>query len=205
MKNLSICHQDEEKSGNSFLKIIGIQQQKCHLQYNSFDLYIPQDILPNIHGFDDMKTLLKNKDITQYNYQPKYLYKGLLFALNACRKGKSYSMPMEIYDHGEISETSGLFAEKNQKVCVITLYNAMTIDADATDYSVICRISEDVLNNILTHYTDMIAQYGEKRYFSAQGKVQVKREEHNSQTALVDKEILFYLQQKNHCRKPSAL
>lgn len=202
MKNLRLCQTDEEKNESSLLKIMESNQGKCHLRYNTYDLFVPHEILTNIHGFDDIKALLKNKDITQYNYHPQYVYKGLLYALNACQNGKTYTVPMEIYTHDEITETTGLFAEIKQKICIITLYNAMTIDENVTDYSVTCRITNDVLENVLAHYTDLLKKYGAKRYVQ-HGKIQTQSEQHNTKTELADKEILFYLQNKNHCQKPN--
>ena len=201
--SLSKCQADKTIKKTLFIaekaEIIGREKNRCHIEYNFFDLYVPMDILPNIHSFDDLQTLLKNKDIAQYKNVPDYDYKGMLFALSACRKKTDYYGSWQQQEDLNVVTMRGMSAENVDDVCEIKLTNKVDVDGILYDYSVTCRIPDTDLQEILNLYSELLEKYDQKRQVLGLGKVNVTPAQHNAETDLADKELMFYLQQKDYC------
>ncbi len=182
----------------STIQIIERKDEKCHLRYAEFDLYVPFDVLPNIHGFDDLQTLLRNPEIAHYNFQPQYIYNGLLYALNSCAQKRDYLgiEKKEKRDNKQIKQ--GLEAEFANDVCTVYLISELEVENVRQDYTVTCRIDTATIANLLNYYRELLDKYGEKR-FMAQGKMRVRSEVENEQTRQADDELMFFMQQKGLC------
>lgn len=179
-------------------QIIGLEDEKCHLQYADFDLYIPFNVLENIHSFDDLQVLLHNSEVARYNFQPQYVYNGLLHALNSCARGMDYLGVEHKEAQGNKLVKQGLEAEVSNDVCTIYLISELEIDGLRQDYTVSCRIDMATIFGLLNYYRELLAKFGERR-FVAQGKMRVRSEVENEQTRRADAELMYFMQQKGLC------
>ena len=195
--------QNEKDASDAPLIIIGIEENSCHLKYGDFDLYLPLDVLPNLHGFDDLQILLRNREIAHFNYQPQYVYTGLLHALNSCGRGTDYLGIEQNTEHGNIRTTSSLEAEFFQDVCTIYLVSTLEIEGAVTDYTVTCKIGTNAVAGLLNYYHDLLEKYGEKRIV-VNGKPKIVSEKENEETKQADAELMFFLQQKGYCQRPNS-
>ena len=201
MKNLLICSPDSESQNERFVKILGIEKEYCLLQYANFDLHVPQTLLGNIHGFDDIEKLLKNKDIAHYNYRADYIYDGLMYALNACFNKKDYEGKQEELADEYVIINRGLHAEFVNNVCTVYLSNTQDIDGVITDYGVTCTLPYNIVQGLEPYFKDLADKYGEKRGFGADGHIMVTREQKNKQTHEADIALMYYLQKNGYCKK----
>lgn len=208
MNNLLICKPDvaenTQDASASSARIVGKEKDECHLQYADFDLYVPFDILPNIHGFDDLNILLRNQEISRYNYQPQYLYTGLLHALNACNRGTSYLGAQKTIEIGNKRITKALEAEVSDDVCTVYLVSEFEVEDSLRDYTVTCRIGTAAIGGLLNYYRELLNKYGEKKVMK-NGRAQVVSEQENDETRKADAELMFFLQQKGYCRRPNEI
>lgn len=201
MNALSQCKPAQEKNqfdASATVQIIGQENEKCHLQYADFDLYVPFDILPNIHGFDDLQILLHNPEMAHYNFQPKYVYNGLLHALNSCARGMDYLGIENKETQGNKKIKQGLEAEFSHDICTVYLISELEVENVRQDYTVTCRIDSTTIAGLLNYYRELLDKFGERR-FVAQGKMRVRSEIENEQTRRADAELLFFMQQKGLC------
>jgi hypothetical protein len=201
MKNLITCNEDEESSGERTLTIVGKKEGKCRLQYANFEMDVPMTLLGNIHGFDDLETLLKNKDISHYNYKADYIYDGLMYALNSCYNKKDYDGNREELADEYVTITRGLYAEFSNDVCSVYLLNTQDIEGATTDYGVTCKLPYKEIAGLEGYFKDLVAKYGEKRSFGDDGKITVTREQKNEHTHEADVALMYYLQKGGYCRK----
>lgn len=201
MKSLLTCKTDIESDGERQIEILERQDDNCHLKYANFDLNIPMDILGNIHSFDDVETLLKNKDFATYNYRADYIYDGLMYALNACSEKKDYDGKTEELVDSYVTINRGLSAEFINNNCKVYIYNQQNIEGVVTDYGVTCTLSYKAVNDLKDYFKDTIEKYGEKRSFGSHGRIMVKREQQNSETHDVDIALMYYLQQNGYCQR----
>lgn len=201
MKNLMACNPDTQSDEERRLEIVGQKNGNCLLKYADFDLNVPLTLLGNIHSFDDVETLLKNKDIAHYNHRADYIYSGLMYALNACFNKKNYDGKQdEITDEYVIIER-GLDAEFINDVCTVYLRNTQNIDGIITDYGVTCTLPYKAVQELEPYFKNIAEQYGEKRGFSADGHITVTREQENKQTKEADIALMYYLQKNGYCKK----
>lgn len=202
---MNALHQCKPASDNNRLngadsaaEIVGQEAGKCHLRYADFDLFIPLEVLPNIHGFDDLQILLRNPEMAKYNFKPQYIYNGILHALNSCAKGVDYLGTENKKISGDKQIRQALEAEFANDVCTIYLVSELEVEGVLQDYTVTCRIDSKTIAGLLNYYRELLDKYGEKR-FLAQGKVRVRSEIENEQTRQADDELMFFLQQKGYC------
>lgn len=200
MEKLRACEAVKETEAENEVEIVGIADGKCQLKYMDFDLNVPMNILENIHGFDDLTTLLKNQDIAHYNYQPTYTYDGLMYAVTACAKQTNYfGVQEKSLRHGtEINR--GLTAEYADKVCTIKLQNDVTKDGKTEDYGVVCRLSDEVLDSLEPYFKELAEKYGERHEF-AYGRARVLPPSHNQETHEADITLMYFMQQNGYCSK----
>lgn len=201
MKSLLACRADTESDGERQIEILGAEKEICHLKYANFDINVPMDILANIHSFDDVETLLKNKDFATYNYRADYIYDGLMYALNACSEKKDYDGETEELVDSYVTVNRGLSAEFINGNCKIYIYNQQNIEGVITDYGVTCTLPYKAVDSLKGYFKDTIEKYGEKRSFGRHGRIMVKREQQNNETHDVDIALMYYLQQNGYCQK----
>ncbi len=188
MGSLYECSPAEERqniTGYEAVSILGKVNGRCQLKYDDFVLTLPTELLPNIHSMTDIRQLLLNKDLTQY--QPQYEYDGLLRELNVCsQSGSGHNAYLHRQTRNEISITKGLTSKVEDGGCTIRLLNQLSMNDSFQDYSVTCHIPASDMELILEAYADLLADKNpsEDAYKKA------------------DAEIMFRLQQVGYCKKP---
>lgn len=192
MASLQVCRPNSETKDNRTFSIIGIQNNKCRMTYGNYILNVPLSLLSSIHGFDDLKTFLKNKDMAKYKYLPEYTYEGLIYALRACANKEKYYGIEEEEKRVDALITRGLSAEYNEGNCTINLQNDLELDEGIFDYGVTCSLSEDVINELMPYFTDIFPKYK-----------QIELTEIHKHKELRDADIalMYYLQQHEFCRR----
>ena len=204
MSSLRRCNLDSIVEDTGYeLKIAGMEKGICRLEYADFVINVPQTVLDNIHGFDDVRILLKNKEFARYNYQPEYDYNGLIYAFGACLDNKEYMGDEKELSNEEVVITSSLSAEIIDDKCIIALNNQLDVEGSITDYGVTCKLSKKVMEELKEYFADIIEKYGEKRVFGPDGKIQVIQPQQNKKTHDADIALMYYMQQKGYCRKNS--
>lgn len=201
MKNLITCSTDTESQNDRTVEIAGPQNGYCLLQYANFDLHVPLTLLGNIHGFDDIEKLLKNKDIAHYNYRADYIYDGLMYALNACFNKKNYEGKQEELADEYVTIERGLYADFINDTCSVYLSNTQNIEGVITDYGVTCTLPYKTVQDLEPYFKDLAEKYGEKRGFAADGHIMITREQKNKHTKDADIALMYYLQKNGYCKK----
>lgn len=201
MKNLLLCKIDEETDGEKKVNIMGMKGNTCLIRYANFELNVPQTLLGNIHGFDDLELLLKNKDIAHYNYRADYVYDGIVYALNACFNRKNYDGNQEELTDEYVLINRGLYAEFMNDICVIYLVNQQNVEGVTTDYGVTCKLPYKEVTRLEEYFKDLVNKYGEKRKIGSDGHIFVQQEQKNTKTKEADIALMYYLQQNNYCQK----
>ena len=207
IKSLQLCKPDSEEHRillfERKIEITGRDNDICHLAYEGFDLSVPMEVIPNIHGFDDINVLLKNKDMAHYNYSPEYIYDGLVHAFNSCYNKHDYHGLEETKMDGNIKILRGLTAQYEDKACVIYLTNEVKIEDNVLDYSVMCRLTDETMEELMPKFADVLQKYGERRQFNNRGFVVMSQAQENSETKDADIALMYYMQQKEYCKKPN--
>lgn len=206
MLSLQACRPDsEERTIARFsheIEIIGKENNICHVVYDMYDLKIPLDVVPNIHGFDDVKTLLKNEEIASFNYKPEYVYDGLVHAYNACRNKHSYYGLKDLRRVSDVVISRSMNAEYDGKACIINLNNDVEHEGQITDYGVMCRLTDKTIEDLWPIFEDILNKYGERQTIGADGKTEIMHGVNNKKTKEADIALMFYMQQQGYCRKP---
>jgi len=186
------------------IEVIGKENKRCHVKYDLFDLNIPLEIIPSIHGFDDIKTLLKNREITKYHHKPEYVFDGLVHAYNACRNKHSYYGTKEVKRMNDIVITRGMNAQYDGKACIINLTNDVTIEGGTTDYSTMCRLTDKTIEELWPIFEEVLTRYGEEGEFGPNGRFRISRAAvENKETHDADLALMMYMQQEEYCKRPN--
>lgn len=201
MKNLLYCKPDFEEDDKREVEILGVENNRCHLTYANFDLKIPLTLLSNVRSFENVETLLKNKDIANYNYRADYIYDGLMYAVDACHKKKNYEGRDEELADDYVSINRGLNSEFINGMCSIYLRNLQNIDGVTTDYGVTCRLPYKVVEALEPYFKDLAQKYGEKQQIDAGGQLKIIRAQTNKKTKEADIALMYYLQKNGYCQK----
>lgn len=201
MKSLIGCKPDTESNQGNTVEIIGIKDQYCQIKYANFDLSVPPTLLGNIHSFDDVETLLKNKDIAHYSYRADYIYDGLVYALAACSDKRDYYGKQDEISDEYVTIVRGLSSEFVNGICTINLQNTQSIEGVDTDLGVVCTLPYKEVQKLEAYFKDIVEKYGEKRGFGADGHIMVKPAEQNNTTHEGDIALMYYLQKNGFCKK----
>ena len=201
MKNLIGCKPDTESNSENQIEIEGMKDGRCLIKYSNFDLRVPSTLLGNIHSFDDVETLLKNKDIAHYNYRADYIYDGLVYALAACYDKKDYYGKQDELSDEYVTIIRGLSSEFVNGICTVNLQNTQSIEGVDTDFGVVCTLPYKEVQNLESYFKDIVEKYGEKRGFGADGRIMVKPAEQNKETHEGDIALMYYLQKNGFCKK----
>ncbi|MBO6281929.1 MAG: hypothetical protein J6N49_05315 [Alphaproteobacteria bacterium] len=186
------------------IEVIGKENKYCHVKYDLFDLNLPLEVIPSIHGFDDIKTLLKNKEIAKYNHKPEYVFDGLVHAYNACHNKHSYYGVKEVKRENDILITRGMNAVYDGKACVINLTNDVEIEGEKTDYSTMCRLTNKTMDELWPIFEDVLTKYGEEGAFGPNGRFRISRAAiENKETHDADLALMMYMQQEEYCMRPN--
>ena len=202
MASMNECKKNEAINGNRILKIIGKKEDNCRLQYGNYVLNIPMTLLSNIHSFDDVEVVLKNPDLAQYKYLPKYIYDGLMYALDSCSRQADYSGKEEREISAEAFIVRGINAKYTDNTCFIYLENTLKLkfENDRTvDYGFTCSIPQDKLEELVPYFADIAA---------ANPAPEDVRAELPKEVRDADIALMYYLQQNDYCAKnkqPDAL
>ena len=186
------------------INVVGKEKSYCHVVYDQFDLNIPFEIISNIHGFDDVKTLLKNKEIAHFNYKPEYVFDGLVHAYNACHNKHSYYGAKEVKRLNDVLITRGMNAEYDGKACIINLTNDVEIEGEVTDYSTMCRLTDKTIEELWPFFEEVLSKYGEKGEVGPNGRFRISKVAiENKETHNADLALMMYMQQEEYCKRPN--
>lgn len=195
MASLTVCEKNQTEENNRVLKIIGAKNEKCRLQYGNYELNIPMTLLSNIHSFDDLEVVLKNQDLAHYNYLPKYVYDGLMYALDSCTRQKDYFGIEEKEVSAEAFITRGINAKYQNNTCFIYLENILRLKFEnnrAVDYGYTCKVSKEKLEELTPYFADIVAANPEPEDI---------RTERTKDVRDADIALMYYLQQNDYCAK----
>ena len=194
MESLINCKPDKIANGNILFTIVGEREKNCHMQYGNYELNVPKTLLSNIHGFDDLDVLVKNRDVASYKYFPKYMYDGLIYALDSCSRKEEYLGLEEGEKLSDASVTRGLKAEYKENTCIIYLQNDLKLDFEDTveDYGYTCRLPQEAVDELLPYFKDIIAQHNEE---------DIPLDERPKEVRDADIALMYYLQQNDYCTK----
>ncbi|MBQ9271727.1 MAG: hypothetical protein IJ218_05650 [Alphaproteobacteria bacterium] len=196
MASLRICRPDSETNGRRVFTIKGMRNDKCYLTYGNYILNVPTNVLNNIHSFDDLHRILKNKDMARYKYLPEYTYEGLIYALDACaHKEKYFGVEIE-QRRVDAVITRGLSAEYRGEFCEIYLQNELELEDDLRDYGVTCSLKQEVIDELEPYFADIIEQYPDIETTKLHTVKEIKD---------ADIALMYYLQQNNYCTKNNEL
>lgn len=196
MASLRICREDSESKDGRTFTIKGLRNDKCCLTYGNYILNVPTSLLSSIHGFDDLKAFLKNKDMTRYKYLPKYTYEGLVFALDACvHKEKFYGVEEE-EKRVDATIVRGLSADYFDNHCEIYLQNELELENETLDYGVTCRLPQATIDELEPYFSDIIKKYD---------NVETMQMHQHKEIRDADIALMYYLQQNNYCSKNNEL
>ena len=135
------------------IEIIGWESKKCHVKYQDFDLYIPQNKLSSIKTIPNITDLLTDESITHYT--PKFQTQGLVSRLKDCASLQSpyegFSSSQKINDI-EISNKMGM--EKSDTECIITFENSLNLNNQKKTYLNTCRVNLDIIPELTTLITE---------------------------------------------------
>ncbi len=201
MMGLRKCQPSSEVKPPHKAAVLGMDKGVCLVRYDGFDLRIPPAVLANINNFDDLQVLLKNKDITTFNYKPEYNYKGLMYAVEACHKKVDYYSEREQKKNNGFEIVRGLRSMYINDICTINLDNKLYIDGSMRDYSVQCQLPAKVLDEIRPYFEDLLKKYGARRRIGAKGRILVNDEEFNEKTREADDALMYYMQQNGYCQQ----
>lgn len=192
MNSLMKCQPDTADNEGRILKIVGIIEDKCHLEYGNYVLDLPPTILNNIHSFDDLQTVIKNSDFTKYNYTPNYTYEGVIYALDACAKQEEYMGIEEDEKLVDAVVTRGLNAEYKDGICTIYLQNELDLDGKYFDYGVVCRLPQSEIDELEPYFKDIVAKYAAPDASDA---------EQPKEAQDADIALMYYLQKNGFCKQ----
>lgn len=155
--SLQNCQKDiEEKSLmmlTETIEIIGWEKEKCHIKYQDFDLYIPQDKLSTIKTIPNITDLLTDESITRY--KPKFQTQGLVSRLKDC---PSLQSPYDSFSSSQktnnIEISNKMSMEKSETECIITFENSVNINKQKKTYLNTCRVNLDIIPELTTLITD---------------------------------------------------
>lgn len=155
--SLQNCKEDREEKSLMMLtetiEIIGWEKEKCHIKYQDFDLYIPQDKLSTIKTIPNITDLLTDESITRY--KPKFQTRGLVSRLKDC---PSLQNPYESFRSSQktnnIEISNKMSMEKSETECIITFENSVNINKQKKTYLNTCRVNLDIIPELTTLITD---------------------------------------------------
>lgn len=198
MESLVSCRPDKAVRGRMTLEIVGEKGKNCHLKYGHYELNVEKTLLANVHGFDDMEILVKNKDVARYKYFPKYMYDGLIYALSSCADKQEYIGLEENEKLSDASVTRGLNAEYKDDTCIIYLKNNLWLDFEnvGQDYGYTCRVPQDDVAELLPYFKDIVAKYNDE---------DLPLDERPKEVRDADIALMYYLQQNDYCTKNRQL
>ena len=201
MNSMRSCQPAQISKDTHTLAIVQKESQYCLLKYDDFELRVPYSVVGNIHSFEDLTPILKNQDITSYNYTPDYDYGGLMYAVNACFNRTDYYGTKNITQTEKFTLDKEFYAEFRNDICVITLSNIVTVGDIVINHNVTCSLPYTEVTKLEEYIKDLIAQYGEKREFSADGRIVNREAAHNNETRQADIALMYYIQQNGFCNK----
>ena len=188
------------------VEMLGWKDDKCHLSYRNFDLYVPKEKLAELLTFDDITDLVFSLPDAEYNYQNAYNYDGLMFELASCyRKTEPVENHRQRMHFGEKMEiTNGVLRQDNENSCKVELVNTLTLESKTTDYGVICEVPNEELEAIIAPYLKYADEFGEKSFENADGNMEWHGSTSTDQTRRIDAKLLYTLQTKNYCKLKNA-
>lgn len=148
MASLQKCQPDKEEKNliiaKETFRIIGPDQDTCHLKYEGFDVYIPQKDLPNIKEVKNVTDLLGDEKFSRYTpiFDPEGLVNEVSNCPNITKAEESSSKRTQLRN---IQIKDQIQTENNGTECVITLKNSLVIKGKTQNFTQTCRVDLKII------------------------------------------------------------
>ncbi|MBQ8436828.1 MAG: hypothetical protein IJX20_04175 [Alphaproteobacteria bacterium] len=174
---------------NMEAEIIGMENDKCHVKYEDFDLYIPMLKMADITSWVDIMELCEDATISKYT--PNYYTDGAMFALYDCMQGNSVSGSSSMRTN---NVERGFNAKHEENKCILTFVNKVKAGDEVLDYSKICEVNVASIAVVLQPYETLIQN---NKGINEDGHYSSHRSD--EQTRKADKEIFELLEKSGVC------
>lgn len=168
----------------------------------TFDLNIPMVDLPKIKTYEDLEELRKNPEISTLVYADKYNYANLMSELNQC-KGYQFlhhnGRATTEYPAINVTLITDMTAQLKEDICELTFVNEVTVDGKFMNYTVVCKVPEEKIAELLEPYRDLVDLYGAKEIVNADGSISSRTAVSNEKTSHVDAKLMYELQTAGYC------
>lgn len=180
------------------LEIKGWKDGKCIIEYKDFTIRLPQEKLENIQSWDNISEVIKDRIISEYNYEKNYIYDDLLFAIDACinKDGSNGEFTQSI---GEIEIIKSLEYKRTANGCKIAFVNKLKRGNKSEIYTKKCKLPEDYIQGIKKKYYTLLEQYGSKSGIDEKGFLYAQSVKSNEDTKAADEEIWLEINENNYC------
>ena len=184
------------------IEIRGEENDNCKIRLMTFDLNIPMVDLPQIKTYEDLEELRKNPEISTLVYADKYNYANLMSELNQC-KGYQFlhhnGRATTEYPAINVTLITDMTAQLKEDICELTFVNEITVDGKFMNYTVVCKVPEEKIAELLEPYRDLVDLYGAKEIVNADGSISSRTAVSNEKTSHVDAKLMYELQTAGYC------
>ena len=179
LKSLYMCEKASVSRNVMFIsdniEIKGWKADKCIIEYNDFIFQLPLEKLESIKTWNDINSMIK--DVTLCEYQPRYTYNNLLFAISSClQEDGSEGIYSENNENMTIKKS--LEYKKTSTGCDISFINLLDRGNGEENYTKTCKLPESYVQFVRNKYSELIKEYGPKSgdgyYYGAESNDQTK-------------------------------
>lgn len=179
ISSLNSCTQDREELSflmfsHHYAEIIGKKDYLCHVRTNDFDFYIPEDIIPTLTDFRKLYELVSDKNIATYRKIENYMFDNIYSYVNKCQHSNYTTSSSGGFDENIYSVTRSISSSYKNNECALKLKNTLKIKDEKFDYSLICTISDEDRNAIISKYSGLLSNNTEKEELIKVGKFILK-------------------------------
>jgi hypothetical protein len=202
LESLRLCQNDITSRQVLFLsediEIKGLKDGKCIIEYKDFIIHLPQEKLESIQSWENISELIKDKAISEYNYEQNYDYSNLLFAIDTCIK-QDGSNGETIQSNEELKIIKSLEYKKITDGCEIAFVNILNRGSEEENYTKICKLPESYIQDIKKEHSTLIEQYGAKSGVDEKGHFYFQSAKSNEETKNADEKIWLEIRENNFC------
>ena len=195
LKSLYKCEKDSASRNVLFvtdsIEIKGWKTDKCIVEYKDFIFQLPLEKLESIKTWDDVNNMIS--DVTLCEYQPRYTYNNLLFAIDSCLQ-KDGSEGIYSKNNENITIKKSLEYKKTSTGCDISFINLLDRGNGEENYTKICKLPESYVQFVRNKYSELIKEYGPKS-----GDGYYYRRKSNEQTKSADELIWQEINKNQFC------
>lgn len=206
MNNLLTCSPSETErvfeGASEKIVIVGLENDKCHVELAVFTLNIPFEKLTEINTYEDFENLCENEEVATFEYARNYRYANLMSELNQCKEYNNIHHNGRFsaaYPFVKITAVTDMTSQHKDDGCEIIFVNEVVRDGKFIDYSVVCNIPDEKITEMLQQYHELIDLYGAKKIVNEDGSISSRNSVTNTQTYKVDAKLMYELQVNGYC------